>query len=788
MALLTGITVSSLAATYYVDSKYQGEAPSGESWLSPFPSIQMALDAASTNGGGQVWIRAGVYHPEGTSKSATFELSPGTSLYGGFRGGETMLDQRNGKANRTVLSGDIGRIGSISDNSYHVLIASGGSTVDGFIISRGNANSISENRLGGGISILPGSKGMTIANCTFEKNSAEFGGAIYLKDAELTVSNVTFYSNSGDQGGALAVEGNSSLTIQDSVFTSNFAPESGGALSIGDGGRVRISQTSYLYNSTDGTGGAIDAQTEKKSGIQLELLDCTFSENSARENGGATFFSGPFSPAIKSCTFEKNFSTRGAGAIANNGGSTLVVLETTFERNKGSKGSENIGNDSSSFVVESKAEAEKLALETQSVFQSLEPVVEVKAPEPEKRQLPDAFVYTEKDNSKLKLRGLAADAVYTVFVLGDLTDKEFITSYRNIEAAARDFYPKGIRFYYIYRHLKHPENNSYIQPFQQKERARHAQLAKELLQTAVPWVYDGMDNTAAKALAPDGAANVFIFSKSGEETYQGSLSEPAPFRDMLTQLAGAVALPYSIEALPNPTLLPANATESKLVPRPKVSVQTDKFKPVQINPKESRSPFYVKARVEASETLLATGDGKLYLGFHIDPLYRVHWNNLGDPIKYVLKTPQGVIAPSINSATRVSAAATDAEPREFILQARKLDLNKPITLQVTYSVHTAAKRNVEVVQQYAIYLEADAFGGQVIGRQISSESTLSAKTKSASQGSAFKAMLRRFDIDRNGKLTEDEVIGGLRSHFDEIDSNGDGAIKENEYTEYRSKK
>ncbi|MDF7825328.1 hypothetical protein P4B35_14985 [Pontiellaceae bacterium B12227] len=762
--------------------------PTGESWNSPFPTIQMALDTASTNGGGQVWIRAGVYRPDGVSKSAAFELSPGVSLYGGFRGGEMMLEQRNGKANRTILSGDIGRIGSTSDNSYHVIIAAGGCSLDGLIISRGNANSISENRLGGGLSILPGSKSISVANCTFEKNSAEIGGAIHLKDAELTLSNVTFYSNSGEHGGAIATEGNSSLTIQDSVFTSNFAPKSGGAISIGEGGRARISGTSFLYNSTDGSGGALFAEAENKTGIQLELLNCTFTENSARASGGASYFTGPFSPTVTSCTFTKNFSTRGAGAIANNQGSTLVLLESVFEKNKGTKGSENIGTDSSSFVVESKDEAEKLALETKAAFQPLEPVVEVKVPEVKKRQLPDAFVYTARDHSKLKLRGLAADAIYTVFVLGDLTDKEFITSYSNIELAARDFHPKGIRFYYIYRHLKHPENNGYVRPYQIKERARHAQLAKEQLLTAVPWAYDGMDNAASKALAPEGTSNVFVFSKTGEEIYQGSISEPDSLREVLIGLAGAVTQPYSIEALPSPTLQPVNAAESKLVPRPKVSVATDKFKPLQISPKESRSPFYVKARIEASEELLSSGDGKLYLGFHIDPLYRVEWNNLGEPLKYVLKTPQGVVAPSINSAARVSAAATDAEPREFILQARKLDLNKPLNLQVTYSVHTAAKRNIEVVQQYTIFLAADAFGGNVIGRQISSKNAISAKAKSASQDSAFKAMLRRYDIDRNGKLTEDEVIGGLRTHFDEIDSNGDGAINESEYTEYRSKK
>ena len=761
----------------------------GESWTSAFPSIEMAIEAASTNGGGQIWIRAGVYRPDGISKNVSFELKPGISIYGGFRGGEITVDQRNSKANRTVLSGDIGRLGSISDNSYHVLTAQGDCTIDGFTISRGNADSISENRQGGGLHILPGSKRVTVANCTFEKNGAEFGGAIYLKDSNLSISNVTFYSNSGTVGGAIATEGSSTLTIEDSVFTSNFAPKSGGALSVGEGGRVRISNTSYLYNSTDGTGGALVTESQNKSGVELELIRCTFTENSAKVNGGAISLSGPFSPAIKNCTFQKNFSSRGAGAIAIKSGTTMVLLETTFEKNKGMKGRENIGNDNSSFVVESKAEAERLAIETKMVFQSLDPATEEGVAEPVrvKRQLPDVFVYNAKDNAKLKLRSVVSDTVYTVLVLGDLTDKDFITFYRNIEAAARDFYPKGIRFFYIYRNLMHPENNGYIKPFHKKERLRHTQLAKELLQTAAPWVYDGMDNQTAMALASTNSNSVFIFSKAGEEIYQGSISQPEPFRDALIQLAGPIELPCRLEDLPAPTLQPINMLKAQYVQRAKISIESDNFRPLQIRPKDSRLPFYVKARVEADEELLSTGNGKIYLGFHIDPLYRVKWNNLGEPLKYALKSPQGVVAPSINTAPRVSAAATDEEPREFILQARKLDLNKPISLEVTYSVHTSAKRNVEVTQYYLIYLQKDTFGGKVIGRQISPKDMVAASTKSATQSSVFKAMLRRFDIDRNGKLTDDEVIGGLRTHFAEIDSNNDGAINESEYTEYRNK-
>jgi len=42
--------------------------------------------------------------------------------------------------------------------------------------------------------------------------------------------------------------------------------------------------------------------------------------------------------------------------------------------------------------------------------------------------------------------------------------------------------------------------------------------------------------------------------------------------------------------------------------------------------------YYAKLRAEADEPLLETGSGTMYLGFHLDPLYHVHWNNLAEPL------------------------------------------------------------------------------------------------------------------------------------------------------------
>ncbi|MEA2068857.1 MAG: right-handed parallel beta-helix repeat-containing protein, partial [Verrucomicrobiota bacterium] len=274
------------AGTFHVDHGFRGESPTGASWLSAFPTLQGAIDAAADAGGGEVWVKAGVHKPEGGSRNATIELKPGVELYGGFRGFETERDQRNPKANRTVLSGDIGRSGS-PDNCYHVLTGASNARIDGFIISRGNANAAGVNRFGGGLILPAGSQNTTVANCTFEKNHAESGGGIHAQDATFAATNCTFYSNSAQAGGAVALARGARLGAVDCIFSSNFAPIAGGAVFLPTDSNATFTRSTFLYTSTDGSGGAIHAETDKEAGLGLELHHSTFRENSAELNGGA---------------------------------------------------------------------------------------------------------------------------------------------------------------------------------------------------------------------------------------------------------------------------------------------------------------------------------------------------------------------------------------------------------------------------------------------------------------------------------------------------------------------
>ena len=112
---------SAFAAEQVIFVNAEVEKPGdGKSWATAFKSLTVALESAQE--GMSIWVAGGTYLPtEGNDRNAGFRLKEGVSVYGGFAGMESSLDQRDWEKNRTVLSGDIGRQNHKEDNCYHVV-------------------------------------------------------------------------------------------------------------------------------------------------------------------------------------------------------------------------------------------------------------------------------------------------------------------------------------------------------------------------------------------------------------------------------------------------------------------------------------------------------------------------------------------------------------------------------------------------------------------------------------------------------------------------------------------
>lgn len=236
---------------YYVDANATGNG-NGTSWANAFPDLQMALSSAFF--GDEVWVASGVYKPtSSTSRSVSFVLKDGVNIYGSFAGTELSVAQRDIANNLTTLSGDIGQLGSYSDNSYHVVEGSNLSsniTIDGFRVVSGNSNS-----RGGGLYIERNNNGnLLVKNCYFYNNRAyNYAGGIYLYSASLTIEDCEFINNESSTGGAIyngAGNGGglSTLIIRDSKFKNNIA-NSGACLTNADSYRSLVIDRCVFTNN-----------------------------------------------------------------------------------------------------------------------------------------------------------------------------------------------------------------------------------------------------------------------------------------------------------------------------------------------------------------------------------------------------------------------------------------------------------------------------------------------------------------------------------------------------------
>lgn len=197
----------------------------GSSWANAYTNLNEAI-ANSGNGLSQksIWVKSGTYYPDRIYRNSlptpgnrenTFRLPNTSKIYGGFAGTESQLSQRNIGQNPTLLSGDIGTIGLLSDNVYHVIVSEGqGSRLDGFIIEGGNANGGNDLSNGAGyfeIAQVPDPSNV-IANCVFRNNSAtDKGGAIFGSvfgssgAGALNVDHCVFYNNTANRGAVVYI-------------------------------------------------------------------------------------------------------------------------------------------------------------------------------------------------------------------------------------------------------------------------------------------------------------------------------------------------------------------------------------------------------------------------------------------------------------------------------------------------------------------------------------------------------------------------------------------------------
>ncbi|MBW2275908.1 MAG: DUF1565 domain-containing protein [Deltaproteobacteria bacterium] len=328
---------------YYVDDKgrciryVDFEADSqdcGLSWMTAFSEIQPAIDAAYAAaiqlGHCEVWVAEGTYFSYENNSSDSIRLKPNVTVYGGFAGDEIWLSERDWVAHETIIDGT--EAGG-ENHSYHVVMGSNDSDLDGFTITGGRAFGDAPHHRGGGIYL--NASNTTVNNCTIIGNEAVDGGGIFAYDAWPVVEASLIADNRAQRGGGMLVLNGFAL-IGDTRFENNHAEESGGGAyfeKIYSACYPILEEVEFVANSAEVDGGAIyniscnpnvddalfdDNQVGERGGAiatyrgSFDLSESTITNNRAALDGGGLY--GKFTDTvIAHCEFERNQALRHAG-------------------------------------------------------------------------------------------------------------------------------------------------------------------------------------------------------------------------------------------------------------------------------------------------------------------------------------------------------------------------------------------------------------------------------------------------------------------------------------------
>lgn len=346
---------------YYVK---EGSNGTGISWANASPNLQTVIDNSVS--GDEIWVTKGTYYPTkeltvGSPRTKTIVMKNGVSLYGGFIGTETTLNQRvltdlnlDGKvdscefANETILSGNIDgvtdnwtktinadgktwkwTITGNSNNCYRVITADAVFTVatyiNGFTITAGNGNISTIN--GGGILA---STNINILNSKFTKCSANSGGAAYLSGGTLRNCDIS-YCQSDYDGGAVYLYSSLSnnkycLFEKNSIYNCvSLYGNGGGVYSNTYYSKIANSKFSNCCSVIESGGGLFS---------NTKVEECIIDNCVAKKNGGGICTGGDVINLSKNII--KNSSAMSGGGIcytASQSNSPVVIIDNCLVSN-----------------------------------------------------------------------------------------------------------------------------------------------------------------------------------------------------------------------------------------------------------------------------------------------------------------------------------------------------------------------------------------------------------------------------------------------------------------------
>jgi hypothetical protein len=270
-------------------------ANTGKTWADAYTNLQSALAELAdprTGGQGQIWVAQGTYKPtSGTDVDATFLLSEGTLLLGGFEGDETTVSSRDWREHPTILSGELGAPGASGNSRHVVTMGPGFSFLDGFIVRDGNAPSI----VGGGGILALSDAFARITHCVVTANVGTGPGSAIRaqpgEDSRFELGYSAVVGNSATLAGTAGVflDGLKFFTVERSLIAGNVSQtgsHSGLRIQASPGANLSSIHSTILADNT--AGGAHTVSAQAGSDGSLFTLDRCAIESFAGTVAGAT--------------------------------------------------------------------------------------------------------------------------------------------------------------------------------------------------------------------------------------------------------------------------------------------------------------------------------------------------------------------------------------------------------------------------------------------------------------------------------------------------------------------
>jgi len=329
-------------STIYVDATATVGNNDGTSWDNAFQDLQSALNSAQS--GQQIWIAEGTYTPTRKMdvtdpRSVAFRMRNGVAIYGGFKGREETLAQRDLHTYKTIISGAL----PSGENAYHVFyhpydpdvsVLNETAILDGVTITGGFANK-GTHMYGGGMYNSDGNNPL-LRNVTFTGNKAQgdgggYGGAMYnTRGSSPILTNVIFSGNEAYLGGAI-YNASSSPRLSGVIFDGNKATGYGGAIYNGGSSSPTLVNVTFTSNEAVYGGGIYNGNVSNPL-----LTEVEFNRNKATQHGGG-MYNYASNPTLTNVTFNENEATFYGGALYNDASSHNLV-EVTFSGNKAEYG------------------------------------------------------------------------------------------------------------------------------------------------------------------------------------------------------------------------------------------------------------------------------------------------------------------------------------------------------------------------------------------------------------------------------------------------------------------